>query len=64
VDSSFFSKVPFLIIRAVQMNPVQGMLCVKKQRLLKIVPVGNEAGIPLMYQPMKPFHKEFPGLLL
>jgi hypothetical protein len=46
------------------MNHVQGILCVKEWSLLKIVPMGNEAGIPLMHQLLKTFHKEFPGLLL
>jgi hypothetical protein len=53
-----------LFMRVVQMKPVRGMFWAKGNRLLKMVPVGVDAGIPLTHQLMEILRKEFPGLLL
>jgi hypothetical protein len=49
---------------AVQMKLIWGLVWVKKQRPLKMVPMGTKAGFPLLHQLMDPFCKDLPGLLL
>jgi hypothetical protein len=46
------------------MKPIWGLFWAKEQRLLKIVPLGVEASIPLTHQPTDPLCKKLPGLLL
>jgi hypothetical protein len=51
-------------MRLVQMKPVHELTGSKEYRLLKIIPMAIEAGIPLTQQPMDPLCNELPGLLL
>jgi hypothetical protein len=37
-------------MRLVQMKSVRGLFWVKKYKMLKTVPMGAEAGIPLMHE--------------
>jgi hypothetical protein len=39
-------------MRPVQMKSIQKLFCAVQQKLLKIVPISNMAGVPLTHWPM------------
>jgi hypothetical protein len=51
-------------MRLLQTKHIQLLFWVKEKQLLKIVPMGIEAGTPLTYQLIYPLRTELNGILL